>query len=100
MVTGPEPDEKVWHDGFVAQYPGDGILVYFGYPQARENDVENCLRAARASLRASGESISGHAMAKHLLRYSERGHAYVEEIQSMIRINKLATLDQPPPTQS
>lgn len=34
--------------GFVAQYLGDGILVYFGYPQARENDVENCLRAARA----------------------------------------------------
>ena len=58
------------------------------------------LRAARASLRASGESISGHAMAEHLLRYSERGHAYVEEIQSMIRINKLATLDPPPPTQS
>jgi uncharacterized FlgJ-related protein len=39
-------------------------------------------------------------MAEHLLRYSERGHAYVEEIQSMIRINKLATLDQPPLTQS
>jgi len=58
------------------------------------------LRIARAALRASGESISGHAMAEHLLRYSERGHAYVEEIQSMIRINKLATLDQPPLTQS
>ena len=58
------------------------------------------LRAARADLRESGESISGHAMAEHLLRYSERGHAYVEEIQSMIRINKLAALDQAPPTQT
>jgi uncharacterized FlgJ-related protein len=28
-----------------------------------------------------------------LLRYSERGSDYVEEIQSMIRVNKLAVLD-------
>ena len=26
MVTGPEPDEKVWHDGFVAQYPNSGAF--------------------------------------------------------------------------
>ena len=34
-------------DGFVAQYLGDGVLVYFGYPQAHEDDAE---RAVRASL--------------------------------------------------
>jgi hypothetical protein len=33
--------------GFVAKYMGDGILVYFGYPQAHEDDAE---RAARAGL--------------------------------------------------
>jgi class 3 adenylate cyclase len=27
-------------DGFVAQYLGDGVLVYFGYPQAHEHDAE------------------------------------------------------------
>ncbi len=27
------------HDGFVAQYAGDGILVYFGYPAAQEDDA-------------------------------------------------------------
>ena len=26
MVTGPEPNEKVWHDGFVAQYPNSGAF--------------------------------------------------------------------------
>lgn len=26
MVTGPEPDEKLWHDGFVAQYPDSGAF--------------------------------------------------------------------------
>lgn len=26
MVTGPEPDDKVWHDGFVAEYPNSGAF--------------------------------------------------------------------------
>jgi class 3 adenylate cyclase len=34
--------------GFVAKYMGDGVLVYFGYPQAHEDDAE---RAVRAGLR-------------------------------------------------
>jgi class 3 adenylate cyclase/predicted ATPase/DNA polymerase III delta prime subunit len=33
-------------DGFVAQYLGDGVLVYFGYPQAHEDDAERAVRAA------------------------------------------------------
>jgi class 3 adenylate cyclase len=32
-------------DGFVAKYMGDGVLVYFGYPQAHEDDVERAVRA-------------------------------------------------------
>ena len=32
-------------EGFVAQYLGDGVLVYFGYPQAHEDDVERAVRA-------------------------------------------------------
>ena len=31
--------------GFVAKYMGDGVLVYFGYPQAHENDAEHAVRA-------------------------------------------------------
>jgi class 3 adenylate cyclase len=31
--------------GFVAKYMGDGVLVYFGYPQAHEDDAERALRA-------------------------------------------------------
>jgi class 3 adenylate cyclase len=33
-------------DGFVAQYLGDGVLVYFGYPEAHEDDAERAVRAA------------------------------------------------------
>ena len=32
-------------DGFVARYMGDGVLVYFGYPRAHEDDVERAVRA-------------------------------------------------------
>jgi class 3 adenylate cyclase/predicted ATPase len=37
------------HGGLVARYMGDGVLVYFGYPQAHEDDAE---RAVLAGLRA------------------------------------------------
>jgi len=34
------------YGGFVAQFSGDGVLVYFGYPAAHENDAERAVRAA------------------------------------------------------
>ena len=34
--------------GFVAQYIGDGVLVYFGWPQANEHDAERAVRAGLA----------------------------------------------------
>jgi len=35
-------------DGFVAKYMGDGVLAYFGYPQAHEDDAERSVRAGLA----------------------------------------------------
>ena len=32
-------------DGFVAKYMGDGVLIYFGHPQAHEDDAERAVRA-------------------------------------------------------
>lgn len=37
-------------EGHVQQYLGDGILILFGYPQARENDAERAVRAGLALL--------------------------------------------------
>jgi class 3 adenylate cyclase/predicted ATPase len=41
-------------DGFVAKYMGDGVLVYFGYPQAHEDDAERAVRAGLGVIETVG----------------------------------------------
>ena len=50
--------------GFVAKYMGDGVLVYFGYPQAHEDDTE---RAVRAGLELMRRSVCGENQRRQLL---------------------------------
>jgi class 3 adenylate cyclase/predicted ATPase len=38
--------------GFVAKYMGDGVLVYFGYPRAHEDDVERAVGAGLVCIKA------------------------------------------------
>ena len=45
--------------GFVAKYMGDGVLVYFGYPQAHEDDAERAVRAGLELVQAVGGLQSG-----------------------------------------
>jgi class 3 adenylate cyclase len=40
--------------GFVAKYMGDGVLIYFGYPEAHEDDAERAVRAGLAVIDAVG----------------------------------------------
>jgi class 3 adenylate cyclase len=46
--------------GFVAKYMGDGVLVYFGYPQAHEDDAERAVRAG-LELAAAVVGLKTHA---------------------------------------
>ena len=46
-------------DGFVARYMGDGLLVYFGYPQAHEDDPERAVRAGLELVAAVSALKSG-----------------------------------------
>src|SRR5690242_11318780 len=41
-------------DGFVTKYMGDGVLVYFGYPEAHEDDAERAVDAGLAVIGAVG----------------------------------------------
>jgi predicted ATPase/class 3 adenylate cyclase len=40
------------HSGMIARYMGDGALIYFGYPQAREDDTEQAVHAGLALVEA------------------------------------------------
>ena len=44
-------------DGFVAKYMGDGVLLYFGYPRAHEDDAERAVRAGLDVIGAVGRLV-------------------------------------------
>ena len=46
------------YHGFVARYVGDGVLCYFGWPQANEDDAENCIRAGLSVIEAVKQIIA------------------------------------------
>src|SRR5499433_2854845 len=43
------------YEGYIAQLLGDGLLVYFGYPQAHEDDAQRAVRAGLGILAAMGD---------------------------------------------
>lgn len=49
------------YEGYIARYQGDGVMVYFGYPRAHEDDAERALRAALGIVRAVGGLRPGGA---------------------------------------
>jgi class 3 adenylate cyclase len=52
--------------GFVAKYMGDGVLIYFGYPQAHEDDAERAVRAGLELVAAVGV-LKTHAPCRPVL---------------------------------
>ena len=56
--------EVVRYDGYVAKLMGDGVLAYFGWPQAHEDDAERAVRAglAAASVTASLTTPDGESL--------------------------------------
>jgi class 3 adenylate cyclase len=58
-------------EGQVAQYLGDGLLVYFGYPQAHEDDAERAVRAGREILREL-QILNPRLEAEHGVRLQAR----------------------------
>jgi class 3 adenylate cyclase len=47
------------YDGYISRYMGDGVLAFFGYPQAHEDDTERAVRAALGVVEAMGELNAG-----------------------------------------
>jgi class 3 adenylate cyclase len=55
-------------EGYIAQYLGDGLLVYFGYPLAHEDDAQRAARAGLGMVEALGQlnTSLGHERGVHL----------------------------------
>jgi class 3 adenylate cyclase/tetratricopeptide (TPR) repeat protein len=51
------------YEGHVAQYLGDGLMVYFGWPSAHEDDAERCVRAGLEIVQAVKGVSAAHPLA-------------------------------------
>jgi class 3 adenylate cyclase len=52
--------------GFVAKYMGDGVLAYFGYPQAHEHDAERAVHAGLAIVEAAPKLVTASGSPLHV----------------------------------
>jgi class 3 adenylate cyclase/predicted ATPase/DNA polymerase III delta prime subunit len=52
--------------GFVAKYMGDGVLAYFGYPQAHEHDAERAVQAGLAIVEAAPKLVTAAGSPLHV----------------------------------
>src|SRR5262249_55531744 len=81
------------------QYLGDGLLVYFGYPQAHEDDAQRAVRAGLGMLRGL-ETLNTHLTQRHGVRVAVRlgihtGVVVVGEVGSGSRQETLALGETP-----
>lgn len=56
----------VRHGGMVAQYVGDAVLAYFGYPRAHEDDAERAIRTALGIVAAERPAAAGGGSGVHI----------------------------------
>jgi len=73
-------------------WPFDSVRGYF--INLMSHPAYEDFRRLRAEMRAAGEPLSSLKLADGLLRYSERGQAYVDGLKGIIRVNKLDIADK------
>src|SRR5262252_314907 len=59
------------YGGHIAQYLGDGLLVYFGYPQAHEDDTHRAVRAGLGMV-ATMQALNAQLAPRHGVRIAVR----------------------------
>jgi class 3 adenylate cyclase/predicted ATPase len=87
------------YDGHIAQYLGDGLLVYFGYPLAHEDDAQRAVRSGLGMLDALGQ-LNTRLEQEHGVRLAIRlgvhtGLVVVGEVGDSTRQEQLALGETP-----
>lgn len=91
-MTPTEMRSELGHYGLAAfESPLASVVAYMH--NLNTHAAYEPLRTLRAQTRARGEVPDGASLAGGLLRYSERGPAYVEDLRTIMRVNDLAAVD-------
>ena len=83
------------HDGFVAQYLGDGIVIYFGYPHAHEDDASRVVRCAIEMVDAVAQLASDTGVDLQVRIGVHSGRVVVGALGGSGRSERLAIGDTP-----
>src|SRR5262245_34521508 len=86
-------------EGHIAQYLGDGLLVYFGYPRAHEDDAQRAVRAGLGIVEALGQ-LNTHLESERGVQLAVRlgihtGRVVVGEMGAGTRQEQLALGETP-----
>jgi class 3 adenylate cyclase len=86
------------YDGYIAQYLGDGLLVYFGWPKAHENDAERAVLTSLEIVQSIGTILNPHLRKQANIELTVRlgihtGLVVVGEMGGDGRFESLATGD-------
>jgi len=89
----PEQQRSNLGDHRIAAFdwPFDSVRGYF--LNLSSHPAYDDFRRLRAELKAAGKPVTSLALADGLIRYSERGQAYVDTLKGIIRVNKLDIAD-------
>lgn len=89
----PEKQRKTLGDHRIAAFdwPFDSVRSYF--INLNSHPAYEDFRKIRAELRRAQQPLDSLTLAQGLIRYSERGQAYVDTLRSIIRVNKLDIAD-------
>ena len=83
-------------DGHLAQFLGDGVLAYFGYPQAHEDAAERAVRAALGIVKAVGRLVP-HASGRLSARLGiATGMVVVGKVMDVQGVSELSAIGETP----
>ena len=89
----PEKQRSGLGDYKIASHetPMHSVIAYMR--NLNTNSSYEALRARRAELRSAGTKVTGWELAKTLIKYSERGQAYVDSLHGLMKTNELMATD-------